>query len=134
MSAIFLATLSLLLLAGIIAWWRGGKVERTSVGVLALAWVLRNANDWDGVSIPWGVITVDGFVFLILLYFAAFSQKTWTLFATGFAFLVLATHIAFLLNLALEQWSYITAYYLWMLALQLSLILGTLWSRPSARV
>lgn len=133
MSAIFLATLCLLVLVCLAAVWRGGVHERIAAGLLVLAWIGRNAIDWDGRSIPWLVIAIDAGLALVFLYVAIFTRRTWALFAAGFVVLLLATHTAFAMNLQLEQWSYITAYYIWSIALIISLASGCLWSSQRNR-
>jgi len=57
------------------------------------------------------------------------SGRRWTQVAAGFQVLVLATHYVFATNSALDQWAYVSAYYVWNIALIASLLAGVLWRR-----
>jgi uncharacterized membrane protein len=70
-------------------------------------------------------------VFLLLLYGVVSSGRRWLIAAAGFQFLVLATHYAFASNLQLEQWGYISAYYVWNIGVIGSLMIGSLTRRRS---
>ena len=70
---------------------------------------------------------------LFLLYLALYSRRRWAIWATAFQFLLLANHLAFVRFHQLEQWAYVTAYYVWGDAVLLSLIGGILWRARDAR-
>ncbi|WAC61238.1 hypothetical protein [Brevundimonas sp. SL130] len=129
MSPIYLFTLSLLLLAAALAFWRGGRWEKAAAVVLGLAWAVTALSPFDHRNAPWVAIAADGAVFLFLLYAVLQSGRRWTQVAAGFQVLVLATHYVFAINTALEQWAYVSAYYVWNIALIASLLGGVLW-RP----
>lgn len=127
MSAIYLVSLLALLLVCGLAALRGGPTERLTAGLLAAAWTGRHFAPWDRVNTPWIVIAIDCVVFLVLLYMALFGGRRWAVAAASFHFLALATHAAFALNHQLEQWAYVTAYYVWNLAVLAALGSGALW-------
>ncbi|GLK50383.1 hypothetical protein GCM10017620_33570 [Brevundimonas intermedia] len=129
MSPIYLFTLCLFLLTAALAFWRGGLWEKAAAVVLGLAWAVTELGSFDYRNAPWAAIAADSAVFLFLLYAALQSGRRWTQAAAGFQFLVLATHYVFATNRALEQWAYVTAYYVWNIALIASLLGGVLW-RP----
>jgi hypothetical protein len=64
---------------------------------------------------------------LFLLYLTIYSGRRWTIWATAFQFLLMANHLAFVRFTQLEQWAYVTAYYVWGNAVLVSLVCGTLW-------
>lgn len=117
MSPIYTFTLTLLVVAGLLALLRGGPWERAVWAILALAWVVSTFAPFDYRSPAWGAIGADIFVFLFLLYGALRTRMMWLPIAGGFQFLVLATHFVFATNDGLRQWAYISAYYVWNIAL-----------------
>lgn len=129
MSPIYLLTLSLFLLTAALAFWRGGSWEKATAIMLGLAWAVTALTPFDHRSAPWVAIAADGAVFLFLLYAALHSGRRWTQVAAGFQVLVLATHYVFATNSALDQWAYVSAYYVWNIALIASLLAGVLWRR-----
>lgn len=129
MSPIYLFTLCLFMLTAALAFWRGGRWEKAAAVVLGLAWAVTALSPFDHQSAPWFAIAADGAVFLFLLYAALQSGARWTQAAAGFQILVLATHYVFATNTALEQWAYVSAYYVWNIALIASLLGGVLWRR-----
>jgi len=119
-----LASLALTALASL---WRGGPWERATATLLIIAWIGTSLAPFDFVNPPWIAIAIDAAVFLFLLYAAVYSDRRWTLAAAAFQFLILATHYVFVQDKRLEQWAYVSAYYVWNLALILSLAVGVVW-------
>ena len=129
MSSIYAVSLTLLIAAAGLAVWRGGGWERATAAVLALTWVGTALAPFDPARPPWVAISLDGATMLFLLYLALYSRRQWTIWATAFQFLLMANHLAFVRFHELEQWAYITAYYVWGDAVLLALIVGAL--RPA---
>lgn len=127
MSPIYLITLGFLIVVTTLAIWRGGRWERAVASVLVLAWLLTALGPFDRRQIPWAAAVSDGMVFLFLLYAALRSGRRWTQPAAGFQLLILATHYAFASNRALEQWAYVSAYYVWNIAVIAALLAGVIW-------
>lgn len=121
MSPIYVFTLSLLVLAGLLALARGGGWERSTAAVLALSWFLSWLTPFDFKTPPWPAIIADGCVFLFLLYATLRSRRLWVPIAAGFQFLILATHYVFIHRLDLDNWAYVSAYYVWNIG-----VIGTL--------
>jgi len=121
MSPIYAFTLSLLVLAGLLALARGGGWERSTAAVLALSWFLSWLTPFDFKTPPWPAIIADGCVFLFLLYATLRSRRLWLPIAAGFQFLILATHYVFIHRLDLDNWAYVSAYYVWNIG-----VIGTL--------
>lgn len=131
MSPIFLFTLILLAVATGLAIVRGGSWERAVAFAIIVGGVISAVAPFDHRSPPWFAIGADAGVFLLLLYGVVRSGRRWLIAAAGFQFLVLATHYAFVSNLRLEQWAYISAYYVWSIGVIGSLIIGSLARRRS---
>ncbi len=127
MSPIYVVSLVLLILSAALAVWRGGGWERATAAVLAVAWIGSMLKPFDFLNPPWVIIGLDGSTLLFLLYLALYSKRQWTIWATAFQFLLMANHLAFVRFHELEQWAYVTAYYVWGDAVLLSLVAGVLW-------
>ncbi len=113
--------------------FRGGAPERWTAAALALAWLGSLLAPFDFSSPPWAVIGIDAGLFLVLLYWAAFSKKSWPIWAAAFQFLILATHAAFARNIGLDQWGYVSAYYVWSIAVVVCLLIGVIRARRIGR-
>ncbi|MBA3050036.1 hypothetical protein [Brevundimonas sp.] len=129
MSPIYAVSLALLIVSAAVALWRGVPWERTTAAVLVLTWIGTALAPFDPARPPWVAIALDGATLLLLLYLALYSKRRWTVWATAFQFLLMANHLAFVRFHELEQWAYVTAYYVWGDAVLLCLIAGALW-RP----
>jgi len=129
MSPIYAVSLVLLIVAAALALWRGGGWERATAAVLILVWIGSTLMPFDSLNPPWVIMGLDGATLLFLLYLALYSKRQWTLWATAFQFLLMANHLAFVRFHELEQWAYVTAYYVWGDAVLLSLAAGALWPR-----
>ncbi len=132
MSPIYAVSLALLILSAALALWRGGGWERATAAVLVLNWVGTALAPFQPAGPPWVAIGLDGGTMLFLLYLALYSKRRWTVWATAFQFLLMANHLAFVRFHELEQWAYVTAYYVWGDAVVLSLIAGVLWRARQA--
>lgn len=119
-----------LAIAALLAFLRGGALEKQAAGLIVLAWLasaLAPVGDRIG---PSGVIVgIDVLLLIYLLYHAAFSGRLWPIAAAGFQLLILATHAAFGLRPDLEQWGYFTAYYVWSWGVLAALAAGAVMSR-----
>ena len=134
MSPIYAVSLCILIVSAALALWRGGLWERATVAVLVLNWIGTALAPFDRASPPWVAIGLDSATMLFLLYLTLYSIRRWTVWATAFQFLLMANHLAFVRFHELEQWAYVTAYYVWGDAVMLSLIVGILWrARPAER-
>ncbi|QTC92032.1 hypothetical protein [Brevundimonas goettingensis] len=127
MSPIYLFTLVVFAVVGLAALLRGERWERTAVAVLAAAWIGSALTPFNKVDPPWMAIGLDVAVFLFLLYAALYSRRGWTSAAAGFQFLILCTHFVFARDRTLEQWAYISAYYVWNLGVFAALACGVVW-------
>lgn len=121
MSPTYILALGLFFVAGVLALLRGGVWERGTVAVLLVALVISALTPFDHQSPPWPAIAADGGVFLFLLYGTLQSRRLWIPIAAAFQFLVLATHYVFWIKPALDQWAYISAYFVWNIG-----VIGTL--------
>lgn len=131
MSFFYIIVLGSLILASLGSLLRGGAWERGTAGLLIVAWIGSSLAPFDWVHPPWIAIAIDGVVFLLLFYAALYSGRRWTLAAAAFQFLILATHFVFARDRLLEQWAYVSAYYVWNLGVILSLGAGVIWrQRP----
>ncbi|WP_312689567.1 hypothetical protein [Brevundimonas nasdae] len=111
---IYLAGFAALGLVSLFAWAKGGALERQAAVVIAGAWLLSAVVPLSGRASPaWSLVAIDVLLLIYLSYLAAFSQRRWPIAAAGFQLLIVANHFAFARNLALEQWAYFTAYYIW---------------------
>jgi hypothetical protein len=131
MSPIYALSLGLLIVSAALAIWRGGRWERATAAVLVLVWIGSTLVPFDSLNPPWFIIGLDGATLLFLLYLALYSKHQWTVWATAFQFLLMANHLAFVRFHELEQWAYVSAYYVWGDAVLLSLIAGVLWPARS---
>lgn len=133
MSPIYFIVLGGLVIAGVVSLRRGGPWEQGVAALLIAAWVASSLAPFDWIHPPWIVIGIDAAVFLVLLYGAIFSHRRWMTPAAAFQFLVMATHLVFAQNRALEQWAYVSAYYVWNAGVVLALSAGVIWRDPARR-
>lgn len=126
MSPIFFFTLGLFGLTLTIVAMRGGPWHKAAGAALGAAWVVSQLLPFDFRSPPWGAIVADALVFLFLLYGVVRTRRVWLQVAAGFQFLVLATHYVFVTDQRLEQWAYVSAYYVWNIALIVTLLVSCL--------
>jgi hypothetical protein len=131
MSPIYALSLVLLIVSAALAVWRGGRWERATAAVLVLVWIGSTLVPFDSLNPPWFIIGLDGATLLFLLYLALYSKRQWTIWATAFQFLLMANHLAFVRFHELEQWAYVSAYYVWGDAVLLSLVVVVLWPARS---
>jgi hypothetical protein len=127
MSPIYALSLVLLIVSAALAVWRGGRWERATAAVLVLVWIGSTLVPFDSLNPPWFIIGLDGATLLFLLYLALYSKRQWTIWATAFQFLLMANHLTFVRFNELEQWAYVSAYYVWGDAVLLSLVVGVFW-------
>lgn len=132
MSPIYAVSLVLLIVSAALALWRGGGWERATAAALVLVWIGTTLVPFDHIHPAWVPIALDGVTMLFLLYMALYSKRQWTIWATAFQFLLMANHLAFVRFHELEQWAYVTAYYVWGDAVLLSLIAGVIWRARNA--
>ena len=134
MSPIYIFTLSLLVLAGLLALVRGDGWQRSTAAALALSWAITALTPFDFKTPPWPAIISDGCVFLFLLYGALQSRRLWMPIAASFQFLILATHYVFIDRLDLDNWAYVSAYYVWNIGVIGTLCAASLLGRRKARL
>ena len=92
----------------------GRRLERWLAVATVAAWFISAAvQTSDRVGVQWGIFTVDIVYLLILITLCTFERRVWILFMTAFQLLVVLTHVAFMIDRTLMQWSFFSAYYLW---------------------
>lgn len=110
-----------------LAFWRGGALEKQVACVVAAAWIASALAPLGGRIGPAGLlVAIDVGLLLYLMYHAAFSRRMWPVAAAGFQMLIVATHVTFALRIQLEQWGYFTAYYLWSWGVLLCIAIGAI--------
>lgn len=119
-----LAMLAICALALILGRWP----ERATALVLTVDWI-GSALGQDrrpthhGQPIEFALdLLLAGF----LLALTASCRRTWLLWMSACAVLLVFTHLAVLMDVRLNQWSYLSAYYIWSLGLLVSFGLGVL--------
>jgi hypothetical protein len=114
----------------LLAWFRGGPLERQIALVVAAAWLASALAPLEGrINPATTLVVIDVALLLYLLYHAAFSRRTWPIGAAGFQMLIVANHFTFALREALEQWAYFTAYYLWSWGVLVCIAVGSMRAR-----
>jgi hypothetical protein len=115
----------------------GRRFERLLAVATIVAWFLSAAvQNPDRGVVQWGIFTVDLVYLLILIGFCAFERRIWILFMTAFQLLVVLTHVAFIIDMTLMQWSFFSTYYLWSDAQLAAFAVGVAhagWGRWKAR-
>jgi hypothetical protein len=92
----------------------GRRLERWLAVATIAAWFISAAvQTSDRVGVQWGIFTVDIVYLLILVVLCTFERRVWILFMTAFQLLVVLTHVAFMIDRTLMQWSFFSTYYLW---------------------
>ncbi len=97
-----------------VACWKGGRDERLTAGLLALAWITSQFvlhRRWT--EVQWGVAAVDVLLLVALGGIALRGDRFWPLFATAFQLLVFAGHAAQALDRTLGGWAYLSAGVFW---------------------
>lgn len=115
----------------------GRRFERLLAVATVIAWFLSAAvQDPDPSVVQWGIFTVDLVYLVILISFCVFERRFWILFMTAFQLLVVLTHVAFIIDVTLMQWSFFSTYYLWSDAQLAAFAVGVAqagWGRWKAR-
>jgi len=112
----------------LLAFARGGSLEKQVAAVVAVAWIASALVPAANLASPsWALIAIDSALLVYLLYHAIFSKRFWTVAAAACVLLLVATHAAFALRLELEQWAYFTAYYVWSWGVLASIAAGAIW-------
>lgn len=96
------------------ALWRGGGPERRAAIAIAVAWigsVVVDVDAWRGVQ--WGIMAIDVVLLAYLAALTVASRRVWLLFATAIQLLIVATHGAFVIDPAVGNVGFFSAYYLW---------------------
>ena len=92
----------------------GRRFERWLAAATVVAWFLSAAvQSPDRGAVQWGIFAVDLVYLLMLISFSVFERRIWILFMTAFQLLVVLTHVAFIVDRTLMQWSFFSTYYLW---------------------
>jgi hypothetical protein len=92
----------------------GRRLERWLAVATVAAWFLSAAvQSPDRAAVQWGIFTVDIVYLLVLIALCTFERRVWILFMTAFQLLVVLTHVAFIIDRTLMQWSFFSTYYLW---------------------
>jgi hypothetical protein len=107
------------------AMWKGGAPERLTAAWLVLGWaatlLLRDPR-WP--HLQWGTLTIDVAFFVFLLVLALRTDRFWPIFAAGFQFLAVLTHLARLLDREMGSWVYLTADIIWTYLILFALAVG----------
>ncbi len=115
----------------------GRRLERWLAVATVAAWSLSAAvQSPDRVGVQWAIFTVDLVYLAILMSLCAIERRVWILFMTAFQLLVVLTHVAFIIDRTLMQWSFFSAYYLWSDAELIAFAVGVVqagWGRWKAR-
>jgi hypothetical protein len=108
-----IAAMAMLAICGL-ALLVGRRFERLLAVCTIAAWFLSAAvQNPDRGVVQWGIFAVDVVYLVILIGFSTFERRIWILFMTAFQLLVVLTHVAFIIDLSLMQWSFFSTYYLW---------------------
>lgn len=122
--------LGALLLACLIAVWRGGALERRTAMIVAICWVASVIVDNDGSrGVQWAILGVDVFLGAWLVVESLRRNRVWLFAAAGAQVLILLTHLGFALTPAMMQEGFFSAYYVWSYVVLLALIFGSLSAR-----
>ncbi|HKP78554.1 MAG TPA: hypothetical protein VJU34_05465 [Phenylobacterium sp.] len=78
----------------------------------------------------WAVSLVDGALTLLYFWIALRSRRYWPLFAAGFQFLVMVTHLGHAVDPRVTGWAYLTAQLLWAYLVMLAIGYGA-WTAPT---
>jgi len=108
------------------ALWNGGVEERLAAAAFAVgtfAAPLLKDHHWMGTQ--WSIFAVDLAYLALLMVIALRSRRYWPLFAAGFQFLAILTHVASLVDRDLRAWAYITAGVIWTYLGLGAIVLGT---------
>ncbi|MBW8882014.1 MAG: hypothetical protein JF615_11545, partial [Asticcacaulis sp.] len=73
-----------------------------------------------------GAFLADGALFVVFFAMAMRTTRFWPLAAAGFQLLAVMTHVAKLIDPALQQWAYITAGVIWTYLVLVTIGIGTM--------
>ncbi|MFN3512541.1 MAG: hypothetical protein ACK41C_05830 [Phenylobacterium sp.] len=99
----------------ILAFWRGGRPERLVAVLWAISWLIsRSVYNYDNWIDPqWSVLAVDVGVLIAFAALAAYSDRTWLLFATAFQLLNVVTHVAMIVDSEVRARAYVYGLVIW---------------------
>ena len=115
----------------VIAFWRGGRYERTATFGLVGAWLVTVAAYWvPAVPTEQVVLIADLGLLALLVWIAMKSPAWWPILAAGFHLLAILTHAAKDMDRQLGTWVYISAQIIWGYLLAITIGIGS-WRHPS---
>jgi hypothetical protein len=98
----------------ILAFTRGRRSERWAASALFLGWLLTLlVYRTPAAGTQWPLFAVDAALLVVLLWIALRSRRYWPMFAAGFHFLAIVTHVARTVDVHVNHWAYITAEIIW---------------------
>ena len=92
-------------------WKVGGRREKIAMGAVALAWVaMLVVQRLAGRVDPWSaLVTLDGFVFFVLMALSWRDSAGWTIHAVGVQGVAMGVHVIRALTPAMPTWTYLTS-------------------------
>ncbi len=128
------AGVAALLVVCAVAMARGGALERRSAGVIGIAWIASIFLDNDASRGPqWALMALDVVLAVYLGLEVIITRRTWPLFASAIQFLIVLTHVAFVVEPAILKEGFFSLYYLWSYLVLLCLLVGALTRRSEGR-
>jgi hypothetical protein len=130
MPAIISALIALLVCT--FAFWKGERPERLTAAAVLLGWfstpLVQDAQVMDP---EWGMFWIDVALLIFLCVMVALYRRLWLACAIACELLLVASHLAMLIDRRINMNSYLAGMAVWSFALLLALLLGTL--RANAR-
>lgn len=102
------------MLVCVLAVWRGRDDERLAAAGNLASWAISLVVFKSQSSeTQWQVMAVDVALLMLYVWLAMRSRRFWPLFASAFALLIVATHMAHALDTGVSGWAYLTAALIW---------------------
>ena len=108
------------------ALWKGGREERlASAAFLVSIAVTLLFRDQRWPALQRGAFVADSALLVTFFVMAMRTSRFWPLAAAGFQLLAVMTHVAKMIDPALQQWAYITAGVIWTYLVLVTIAIGT---------
>lgn len=121
---VWLGPVVLLLVCGA-AFLKGGREERlTAAALLANVGATNLLRDQSWPHLQRAEFAADVILLVLFGAIALRTRKFWPLAAAGFQLLSVVTHLAKMIDPALQQWAYITAIVIWTYLILIALAVG----------
>lgn len=127
-------SLSLAILVCGLAMWRGDQPARWTGAAFLASWLGSMAvYQRDPYSADYGILAVDIATLVVFVWISMRTRRIWTLIASAFATIIVASHIATMIDLRLSISTFLVSMAMWSYGVLACIAFGTWAGRRERR-